>query len=68
MLVVIQAVLSVGGYVEVFPSVVVVIAYADALTPACGCQARLHGHIGEGSVVVVVVEMVGRGFAFGKSF
>src|ERR1700722_5959400 len=68
MLVVIQAVLSVGGDVEVFPSVVVVIAYADALAPAGGGQASLHSHIGEGSIVVVAVEMVGGGPSVGKAF
>ncbi len=68
MLVVIQVVLSVTGDVEVFPPVVVVIAYADALAPARGGEAGLRGHIGEGSIVVVVIEMVGWRFALWKSF
>src|SRR4030081_2571525 len=68
MLVVIQAVLPVRGDVEVFPAVVVVIAHADALTPARGGQTGLDGYITEGSIVVVAVKMVGRSFAFGESF
>src|SRR5580704_15290356 len=68
MLVVIQAVLPVTGDVEVFPSVIVVIAHADALAPSCRRETCLGSYIGESSVVVVVVEMVGRGFSVGKSF
>src|SRR5580704_5003396 len=68
MLVVIQAVLPVCSDVKVFPSVVVVIADADALAPACGRQTRLRGYIAEGSIVVVAVKVVGWAFAIGGTF
>src|SRR5580704_4683308 len=68
MLVVIQAVLPVCSDVKVFPSVVVVIADADALAPACGRQTRLRGDIAKGSIVVVAVKVVGWAFAIGRTF
>src|SRR5579872_4360609 len=68
MLVVIQVILSVTGNVEVFPPVVVVIAHANALAPARGGEAGLCCYIGECSIVVVVIEMIGRGFALWRSF
>src|SRR5580704_14801701 len=55
--VVIEDVLSVVGDVEIFPAVVVVIADANALAPACVSEARFFCDIGESAVVIVVIEM-----------
>src|ERR1035441_5762450 len=67
-LVVIQAVLPVVGDVEIFPSVVVVIADADPLAPARRSQTRFHSDISEGAVVIVAIEMIGGSFTRGKAF
>src|SRR6185312_16795625 len=57
-LIVIEAILRVISYVEVFPSIVVVVSYARALTPSgCG-QAGLRSYIGERSVVIVAIEVI----------
>jgi hypothetical protein len=65
---VVEAVLAVVGDVEVFPSVVVIVADADALAPAGRGQTRLGGDVGEGAVVIVVIQAVGRALPGGKSF
>src|SRR5215471_17137327 len=67
-LVVVQAVLSVVGDIEVFPAVVVVVADANALSPARSGEAGLVGNVGECAVVVIAVEVIGRGLAAGKAF
>jgi len=67
-LIVIEVVLAVVRNVEVFPTVVVVVAHADALAPAGSDEPGLHGYIGERPVVVVAIEMVGRYFARRESF
>src|SRR5215469_17733382 len=57
-IVVIELVLTVIGNVEIFPSVVIVVADANALSPTrCG-ETSLCSHIREGAVVIVVVETV----------
>src|ERR1700690_1148911 len=68
MLVVIQVVLPVAGNVEVFPSVVVIVAHADSLSPARGRQTRPRGYIAEGSVVIVAVKLVAGALSGGKAF
>jgi hypothetical protein len=45
---------------QVVPSIVVVIAYANAGLPAGAPQARLLRHVGKGAVAVVLVQMRGR--------
>ena len=68
-LVVIKAILPVIGDEQVFPSIVVVIADAYALTPACGVsESGNFGHVGERAVVIVAVEMIGWGIIRWKSF
>ena len=57
-LVVVEAVLAVVGDVKIFPSVVVVVANANALSPAGRGQAGFGGHVGEGSVMIVAVQMI----------
>src|SRR5690348_1345896 len=63
MIVVIQPVLAVIRDVEIVPSVVVVVADANALSPAGRGQARLGGHIGKSAIVIIVIEAVGRPLA-----
>ena len=55
--VVIKDVLSVVGDIEIFPTVVVVIADANALAPAGVGKSGLLRDIGESAVVIVVIEM-----------
>src|SRR6266487_1719194 len=66
-LVVIKAVLPVIGDIKVFPSVVVVVAEAHSLSPACGAQTRLRSYVTKGSVVIVAIQMADGGFARGKA-
>src|SRR5277367_4338233 len=68
MVIVVKAILAVVRDVEIFPTIVVVVADADALAPAGRSQAGLFGDVGERAVVIVVVETVGRTLASGKSF
>ncbi len=56
------------GDVEVFPSVVVIIADCGAESPAATVQASFAGNIGEGSVVVVAVELAGMAFPRAQIF
>ena len=57
-LVVIQAILAVVSYIQIFPAVIVVVSNADALSPASCREARLRGDIGESPIVIVAIEMV----------
>ena len=59
-IVVVETILSVIGDVEIFPSVVVVVADADTLPPSGSGKTCLHGYIGESSVVVVAIETIRR--------
>ena len=63
----IEPVLSVVGDVEVFPSIVVVVAHADALAPAVRGQPGLSGHVGKSSVVLIAIQMIGRSRSGRKS-
>src|SRR6185369_8140428 len=67
-LIVIKPVLSVVRDVEVFPSIVVVVADADTLAPAVRGQPGLGGHIGKSSVVLVAIQMIGGRRSCRKSF
>ena len=58
-LVVIEAILAVVGDVEIFPSVVVVVADANALAPAGRGQSGFGGDVGKRSVVIVAIQMIG---------
>ena len=64
----IEPVLAVVGDVEIFPSVVVVVADADALAPAVRGQPGLGGHVGKSSVVIVAIQMIGGRRSRRKSF
>ena len=62
-LIVIEAILAIVGDVEIFPSVVVIVAGANTLAPARGGQPGFGGDVSECSVVIVAIQMVG-GSAF----
>src|ERR1700676_4620301 len=59
-IVVVKNIFSVVGDVQVVESVVVVVANASSLTPTRMTQAGLFGDIGEGAVVIIVVQVAGR--------
>src|SRR5215831_5146749 len=65
--IVVEAILPVVRDVQVFPTIVVVIANADALPPARGTQSGFFRHVGEGPVVVVAIQATSRPFPGGKS-
>src|SRR5579872_1220112 len=65
--VVIEAILAVISDVEIFPSVVVVVADANALSPAGRGEARFRRHVGESAVMVIVIETIARTLPGGKS-
>ncbi len=67
-IVVIEMVLAVVSDVEIFPAIVIVVADADALSPAARGQARFRGDIGERAIVIVVVEMIRRAVAGFRRF
>src|SRR5437667_8208015 len=68
MSVVIKPILSVISDVQVFPSVVVVVTDADALSPSgCG-EPGSRGHVCKRAIVIVAVQMIGGRFAAGESF
>jgi len=52
---------------QVFPTVIVVIADADALSPAGGGQPGFCGHVSERAVVVIVKQEICWLLAFGKA-
>ena len=66
-LVMVQAILAIIRNVEIFPSVVVIVADADALSPSGSREPGLLGYVRERTVVIVVVKMVGRGIALRES-
>ena len=55
--VVVQNILAEVGDEQIVPSVVVVVADANALSPAGVRDAGLRGHVGEGAVAIVAEEM-----------
>ena len=56
----VEPILAVVGEEEILPSVVVVVAHANALRPAGIAEARLGRNIGKRAVSIVVVEPVAR--------
>ena len=64
----VKAVLAVIGYVQVFPSVVIVVADASSLAPAAGLQSGLCSYVSECSVMIVVVKVIGGSFVRCKPF
>ena len=68
LIVVIEAIFSVVGNVQILIAVVVVVADANALSPTGGGEPSFHGHIGEGAVVIIVVEVIGGSACRRKAF
>src|ERR1700722_560466 len=66
-LVVVKAVLAVVGDIEIFPSIVVVVADANPLPPSGRGEAGLRGHVGERAVMIVAIQVVRRSLSGGKS-
>ena len=64
----IKTILAIVGDVEVLPSVIVVVAHAYPLPPSACRESSLHRHIGKSSIVIISVQMIGRGLSPGKSF
>src|SRR6266702_137972 len=66
--VVVEAIFSVIGDVQIFPSIIVKVPYAYALTPS-GChKACLGSYVSKRPVVVVAIQVIGRGALSGKTF
>src|SRR5260370_24340040 len=55
----VETVLAVVGDVEIFPPVVVVISHAHSLPPSGRDQARPRGNVRKGSIMIIVIEVVG---------
>ena len=67
-LIAIQEILSVVSDVDVFPAIVVVVAYANSLAPTGGGETCFHSHIGESPVVIIAVEMICRALTGREAF
>ena len=66
--VVIENVLAVVSYEQIFEAIVVIISNANALPPAAMAQSSFCGHVGE-CAVAIVLEQMRRGFVSrGKAF
>src|SRR5229473_4859612 len=66
--VVVESIFPVIGNVKIFPSIIVKVPYAYALTPS-GChKACLGSYVSKRPVVVVVIQVIGRGALSGKTF
>src|SRR5258707_731724 len=66
--VVVENIFSKVGNEEVVEAVVIVVADADALSPAGMKKAGFGGNVGESAVAIVLEEMIGRFLACGKNF
>src|SRR5437773_11422653 len=58
MIVMIEAILAVVGYVEIFPAVVIVVANTSSLSPSRRAQPHPLGDIHEGAVMSITVKPV----------
>src|SRR5882762_6768362 len=59
MVIVIEPVLPVIRDVEIFPTIIIVISDANALTPSRGNKTGFHGDVRESSIMIVVIQVVG---------
>src|SRR5467141_5006244 len=67
MVIVIKPVFAIIGDVEIFPSVVVVVSRANSLAPARSDESRLLSHVGESSIMIVVIQMIRRSLIGGEA-
>ncbi len=58
MVIVIKTILAIIGDVEIFPSVVIVVSDTNSLAPSRRDESRLLSHIGESSIMIVMIQMV----------
>src|ERR1700747_3259053 len=63
--IVIEPIFSVICDVKIFPAVVVIVSYAYALAPACRSETRTRRHVSKSSIVIVVIQVIGRS-TFGR--
>src|SRR6202035_4026463 len=68
MVIVIKAILSVVGDVQIFPAIIIVITGADSLAPSRRNQTGFFGDIRKSAVMIVVIKMVGGSLTRWKSF
>ena len=66
MKIMVQAVFPVISDVDVFPTIIVVVPDTNALSPACRSEAGFLGYIRERTVMIVVIEVIGRRLFGGK--
>ena len=64
----VQAILAVISDVQILPAVIVVVARAHSLSPARSRHTGLHGHVTEGAVMIVAIQMIRRRLSRGKTF
>src|SRR5260221_9151158 len=68
MVIMIETVLPVIRDVEIFPTIIIVVSDANALTPPRGNKTGLHGDIRESSIMIVVIQVVGGSMIGWESF
>src|SRR6266849_4889553 len=68
MVIMIETVLPVIRDVEVYPTIIIVVSDANALTPSRGNKSGLHGDIRESPIMIVVIQVVGGGLIGWESF
>src|SRR6266852_7918903 len=68
MVIVIETVLPEIRDVEIFPTIIIVISDANALTPPRGNKTCLHGDIRESPIMIVVIQVVGGSLIGWESF
>src|SRR4051794_38729388 len=62
MVIVVEAVLPVIGYVQIWPTIIVVINGYNTVSPSFICNTCLRGYVGEGAVMIVAEQgCFGRG-------
>src|SRR5882724_4166487 len=68
MVIMIETVLPVIRYVQVFPTIIIVIPDANALTPSGGNKAGLHGELRESPIMIVAIQVIGGSLIGWESF
>src|SRR6266849_3363821 len=68
MVIMIETVLPVIRDVEVYPTIIIIVSDANALTPSRGNKSGLHGDIRESPIMIVVIQVVGGGLIGWESF